>query len=52
VAMVWSRIFTLGDRSLATAGHGKLMLHRPGDAYSVGLFWDGSDDGIAALNAA
>ncbi len=22
-------------------GHGKLMLHRPGDAYSVDLFWSG-----------
>ena len=22
-------------------GHGKLMLHRPGDAYSVDLFWNG-----------
>ena len=24
-------------------GHGKLMLHRPGDAYSVDLFWKGPD---------
>ena len=23
------------------SGHGKLMLHRPGDAYSVDLFWRG-----------
>jgi len=26
----------------AWRGHGKLMLHRPGDAYSVDLFWSGS----------
>lgn len=25
------------------SGHGKLMLHRPGDAYSVDLFWTGPD---------
>ena len=25
----------------AWRGHGKLMLHRPGDAYSVDLFWNG-----------
>lgn len=25
------------------SGHGKLMLHRPGDAYSVDLFWEGPD---------
>lgn len=25
------------------SGHGKLMLHRPQDAYSVDLFWDGPD---------
>lgn len=24
-------------------GHGKLMMHRPGDAYSVDLFWQGED---------
>ena len=24
-------------------GHGKLMLHRPGDAYSVDLFWEGPE---------
>ena len=24
-------------------GHGKLMLHRPGDAYSVDLFWQGPE---------
>jgi hypothetical protein len=24
-------------------GHGKLLLHRPGDAYSVDVFWDGPD---------
>lgn len=24
-------------------GHGKLMLHRPGDAYSVDVFWQGSN---------
>lgn len=24
-------------------GHGKLQLHRPGDAYSVELFWKGDD---------
>ena len=27
----------------AWRGHGKLMLHRPGDAYSVDLFWTGAD---------
>ena len=27
----------------AWSGHGKLMLHRPGDAYSVDLFWDGQE---------
>ena len=27
----------------AWRGHGKLMLHRPGDAYSVDLFWEGPD---------
>ena len=25
------------------SGHGKLMLHRPGDPYSVDLFWTGED---------
>lgn len=25
------------------SGHGKLMLHRPGDPYSVDLFWTGPD---------
>jgi hypothetical protein len=24
-------------------GHGKLMLHRPGDAYSVDLYWQGEE---------
>jgi hypothetical protein len=24
-------------------GHGKLMMHRPGDAYSVDLFWKGEE---------
>lgn len=32
--------FEAGHR--AWHGHGKLMLHRPGDAYSVDLFWTGS----------
>ena len=32
---------TAGHR--AWHGHGKLMLHRPGDAYSVDLFWTGPD---------
>jgi hypothetical protein len=27
----------------AWEGHGILVLHRPGDAYSVWLFWDGPD---------
>lgn len=27
----------------AWRGHGKLMLHRPGDAYSVDLFWTGPE---------
>lgn len=33
--------FTAGHR--AWQGHGKLMLHRPRDAYSVDLFWCGPE---------
>ncbi|MCA1824570.1 MAG: DUF402 domain-containing protein, partial [Frankia sp.] len=25
------------------SGHGRLMMHRPGDAYSVDVFWEGPD---------
>ena len=31
----------------AWSGHGKLMLHRPGDAYSVDLFWEGEERAFA-----
>jgi hypothetical protein len=32
---------TAGHRTWS--GHGKLMMHRPGDAYSVDVFWHGPD---------
>ncbi|MBY8849211.1 DUF402 domain-containing protein [Saccharothrix longispora] len=30
-------------------GHGRLQLHRPGDAYSVDLFWQGEDRRFAGF---
>ena len=32
----------------AWQGHGTLMLHRPGDAYAVWVFWEGDDRRFAA----
>lgn len=34
-------------RHTAWSGHGKLMLHRPGDAHAVDVFWTGPDRGFA-----
>lgn len=36
------------SRHQAWSGHGTLMLHRPGDAYAVWVFWEGRDREFSA----